>query len=57
MIVRKLGPNHPENNDFLQQEQRKVDQWNAYANQWNDINRRMGGTKPILKPKRNPYLT
>jgi hypothetical protein len=42
MLIRVLGPDHPKNKDFLQQEQRKVDRWNTYANQWNDINKRLG---------------
>lgn len=56
MMIRVLGADHPKNKDFLQQEQRKVDERDSYANQRNDINRRMGGTKPIFKLKKNRYL-
>ena len=51
-----VRPNHSKVKDFLKAEQRKVDQWNNYANKWN-INRRGGGSKEILKLKKNPYLT
>jgi hypothetical protein len=57
MMIRVLGPEHPKNKDFLVAEQKKVDLWNNYANKWNDINKKMGGNKDILKLKRNPYLT
>jgi hypothetical protein len=55
MMIRVLGPDHPENKDFLRQEQKKVDQWNAYVNEVNDINKKMGGNKDLLKPKKSPY--
>ena len=55
VMIRVLGPEHPKNKDFLAQEQKKVDQWNNYANKVNDTNRRMGGTKNILALKSNPY--
>jgi hypothetical protein len=56
VMIRVLGADHPKNKDFLAQEQKKVDQWNVYANKVNDTNKRMGGNKDILKLKRNPYL-
>jgi hypothetical protein len=42
---------------FLEKNIRKVDQWNNYASKWNNINRRIGGSKEILKLKKDPYLT
>jgi hypothetical protein len=56
MNMRALGRNHPMIKDFLMKEQKKVDEWNSYANQWNNINKRMGGTITILTLKKNPYL-
>jgi hypothetical protein len=55
MMIRVLGPEHPKNKDFLAQEQKKVDQWNSYASNINTINKKMGGTKDVLKLKKNPY--
>jgi hypothetical protein len=56
MMIRVLGADHPKNKEFLAAEQKKVDLWNTYAKSVNSANRRMGGTKDIVKLKRNPYL-
>jgi hypothetical protein len=55
-MLRALGPQHPKVKDFIQQEQKEIDRWNTYASNWNDINKRMGGTHTILPLKKNPYL-
>jgi hypothetical protein len=56
-MLRALGPDNSKVKDFIQQEQKEVDIWNNYAQSINDLNKRMGGTKNILKLKRNPYLS
>jgi hypothetical protein len=55
MMVRTLGFSDPRVRAFMDEEQRSVDQWNESANRWNDIEKRLGGTKPIMKLKRNRY--
>jgi hypothetical protein len=57
MMIRVFGADHPKNKDFLQIEQKKVVQWNNYAQSMNDLNKRMGGKKNILELRRNPYLS
>jgi hypothetical protein len=54
--IRTRGVHHPKNQEFIQQEQKKVDRWNSYAKSVNFANKRMGGTKDVLPLKRNPYL-
>jgi hypothetical protein len=53
--MRVLGRDHPMIKDYLSKKQNEINEWNRYANQWNSIERSLGGTKDIMKPKRNPY--
>jgi hypothetical protein len=54
-MLRALGREHHKVKDFIQQEQKEVDNWNKYAQSMNDLNKRMGGTRNILNMKKNPY--
>jgi hypothetical protein len=40
---------------YIDEEQRKVDIWNAGAKIANAEERKHGGTKDVMKPKKNKY--
>jgi hypothetical protein len=53
--MRVLGRNHPIVKDYLSKKKQEIDEYNKYARQINQADRRMGGTKDVVKPKKNPY--
>jgi hypothetical protein len=57
MMIRALGKDHPKNKVAIAEKQKEIDKWNSYANEVNDVNKRMGGSNKILELKKNPYLT
>jgi hypothetical protein len=50
------GPVHPYTIGIIDDEQMKTDRWDSYAQAVNALNRKMGGTKDVLKPKRESLL-
>ena len=55
MMIRTVGPMDPYVKRYIDEEQRKVDIWNAGAKTANTEERKRGGTKDIMKPKKNKY--
>lgn len=54
-MIRTRGPMDPYLKSFIDEEQRKVDVWNAAASVANAEERKHGGTKDIMKLKKNKY--